>query len=445
MQMSEKHSWKIEEIFLVLTFLAIPFDRALKLAKIGDATYISITKLFIAGAIICWVVRSLITRNSELFMLPFKKAVTILLLAFLFISFISIYNLHSYGEYVKEMIQRVNLVVFPLLVVGIIKSRKVLAFAVGAMLLGSVVASLAGMYEMITQQAILEVEARGREELVRTPEGSIRIQGFSGDSDNHVSNMVMFFGLGMSALFLVRTRKMQAAILVLLALLLLNVIGSASRGGMLAFLACVFVFFVFLKMPWKTVIASSAALAAVVIYLVVAATTDVATLERFTGESLGGPSITFREGHLRTTAAMAVDHPFMGVGVGGFIEETHRYKYRAGAAEDLPGGVAIDVHMPFFGVLAETGIIGFTVFLSLIFSVAIELFLTIRNRDDNFASIMAMGVLSSFVGFVILLCFMPSFSNEIGWLMMGLAVVLAGMRIEDQATENAAAELPALS
>lgn len=439
--MEEKHSWKIEEILLVLAFLAIPFDRALKIAKVADTTYISITKLLIAGAIAGWVVRSLLTKNSELFTLPFKRAATVLLLAYLFVSFVSIYNLHSYGEYVKEMIQRVNLIVFPLLVVGIIKSRRVLAFAIGAMLLGSVVASLAGVYEMVTHQAILEVEARGREELVKTPEGSIRVQGFSGDSDNHVSNMVLFFGLGMSALFLARTRKVQAAVLLLLVLLLLNVIASASRGGMLAFLACVFTFFVFLNMRWKTILAVSAALGMMVVYLIVAATTEVATLERFTGESLSGPSITFREGHLRTTFAMARDHPLMGVGVGGFIEETHRYKYRAGAAEDLPG-VAIDVHMPFFGVIAETGIIGFTVFLALIFSVAGELFLTIRNREDNFASLMAMGVLSSFVGFIVLLCFMPSFSNEIGWLMMGLAVVLAGIRVGGEAPEAVPAALP---
>jgi hypothetical protein len=442
--MSEKHSWKIEEIFLVLVFFAIPFDRALKIAKIADTTFISLTKLLILGAMVGWVVRSLLARNPELFTVPFKRATTVLLVAFLFVSFLSIYNLHSYGEYAKEMIQRVNLVVFPLLVVGIVKSRKLLGLVVGAMLLGSVIASLAGVYEMVTHKAIIAAETRGREELTTTPEGSIRIQGFSGDSDNHVSNMVLFFGLGMSMLFLARTRKLQAAILLLLVLLFINIIGSASRGGMLAFLACVFVFFVFLKMRWKFLIAGSAVAAMLAVYVLIAVSTEVATLERFTGESFGGTSITFREGHLRTTFAMAADHPIIGVGVGGFIEETHRYKYRAGAAEDLPE-VAIDIHMPFFGVIAEMGIIGFTVFLALILSVATELFLTIRNRDDNFASIMAMGVLSSFVGFIALLCFMPSFSNEIGWLMMALAVILAGLRLEGAATEALPAELQASS
>ena len=442
--MSEKHSWKIEEIFLTLVFFAIPFDRALKIAKVADTTFVSLTKLLIICAIGAWVVRSLLTRNPEIFTVPFRRATTALLVAFLFASFLSIYNLHSYGEYVKEMIQRVNLVVFPLLVVGIVKSRKVLGFVVGAMLLGSVIASLAGVYEIVTHNAIIAVEARERKELVTTPEGSIRVQGFSGDSDNHVSNMVLFFGLGMSALLLARTKKLQAAILLLLALLLINIIGSASRGGMLAFLACVFVFFVFLKMRWKLLIAGAAATAMLAVYLLIAVSTEVPTFERFTGESLGGASITFREAHLRTTFAMVEDHPLIGVGVGGFIEETHRYKYRAGATEDLPG-VAIDVHMPFFGVIAEMGIIGFTVFLALILSAAGELLLTIRNRDDHFASIMAIGVLSSFVGFVVLLCFMPSFSNEIGWLMMALAVVLAGLRTEGAATETLPVESRASS
>jgi hypothetical protein len=99
--------------------------------------------------------------------------------------------------------------------------------------------------------------------------------------------------------------------------------------------------------------------------------------------------------------------------------------------------VPIDIHMPVFGVLAETGIVGFTIFSALVMSVIGELYLTIRRRDNHFTSVMAIGALSSFAGFVALLCFMPSFSNEIGWLLMGLAVALTGIRsIETSAAER---------
>ena len=99
-----------------------------------------------------------------------------------------------------------------MLIIGVTRHRRVAAWAVGAMLVGSFFACMAGIYELITQDAVLVVEVSGRKELITTATGGFRIQGFSGDSDNHVSNMLIFFGLGLAALFLVKTKAAKAAV-----------------------------------------------------------------------------------------------------------------------------------------------------------------------------------------------------------------------------------------
>jgi O-antigen ligase len=433
--MKKRHHWTLDEIAMALIFFVIPFDRAVKIVTIGDTVYITATKILILVALSAWLIRCLLNREVGLVTLFFEKLTNLMMVAFLLVSFISIIQARSYGEFTKEMIQRVSLITFALLIIGVIKSRRVLTVAVAALIVGSVFASLAGVYELITQKAILEVEVSGRTELMRTPEGGFRIQGFSGDADNHVSNMVMFFGLALGLFFYAKKKKIKAALFIVLMLLLVNIVGSASRGGMLAFLSCIAVFFVYFRSRWKPLIAGAAFLGAIAVYCLMSLMSSVATIERFSEKSLGGPSIKFRMQQAQIALVMASDNPILGLGTGGYLEEIHRYRRRANATRYVPG-VPVELHIPYLGILAENGIIGFAVFTTMILSVVRNLHSTSRGSTDDFFHLMGAGNLASFIGFLVILLFLPSFPNEIGWMLMALSVILSTVRFQNNPSEG---------
>ena len=137
---------------------------------------------------------------------------------------------------------------------------------------------------------------------------------------------------------------------------------------------------------------------------------------------------------MKVSLAMASDHPLLGLGTGGYVQELHRYRHRAGAMYSVPNA-PVETHLPYLGILAENGIIGFGILIVLIGSVIANLLSVIRQRADKFMSITAVGVLSSFAGYLVILCFLPSFTNEIGWVLMALAVVLSALSSREESEE----------
>lgn len=420
----DRTSWKLEEILMVITFLSLPFDRATTLYVIGSSFYVTVPKILIGITLVIYFFRAIIIADQDLVTTYFANPTNFLLIAFLFISFCALFNAHDIKEFFKELLRRTNLIVFSFLIINVIRREKLLKACLFFLMIGGVCAALGGIHEMITQRPILTVHIENfvRAELMRTPSGGFRVQSFSGDPDNHVTNMVIYSGIMAGFFFLVRSKILKFFILSSFILLVANVIGSGSRSGMLAFIFCMVVFFIFVEMRWKLLFVASSVFIVLGVYLCLAMFTDVATLERFTSAG-GGFSVRFREAHLILNMSMASDHPVIGIGTGNFKVNYIRYLYQRGI-EGLTGAVAIDDHLPYFEILAENGIIGFIIFISLIISVIIMMIIVIKKSPDKSLRIMTEGLIGSMGGIFVVYGLLPALLNELGWLVMSSGVIV---------------------
>jgi O-antigen ligase len=148
------------------------------------------------------------------------------------------------------------------------------------------------------------------------------------------------------------------------------------------------------------------------------------TVERYTGES-GMRSIQYRLGWMIMSWEMVKQHPFLGVGTGNFYTDYNRY-IRA-APHMVPRNAMIN-HNGFMQVWAENGTIGLAILLLLLLSVPLEMYKhRYRDTDDEIKAL-RIGIFTSFLIYVICIGVIPALENEIGWITIAFAAVLANIQ-----------------
>ena len=118
---------------------------------------------------------------------------------------------------------------------------------------------------------------------------------------------------------------------------------------------------------------------------------------------------------------MWLDHPIFGVGLRGFPVEFSTYID--------PGMPHIlreinEAHTIQFEILAETGIVGLTIFTWLIMTVLFHGLRTMRSLKNQTLRCLQIGFLALFIGYIINFTFATDLLNNIFWMVIGMIYTL---------------------
>jgi len=215
---------------------------------------------------------------------------------------------------------------------------------------------------------------------------------------NDLSLVLLFpFSFALSLTLSRETPRMDRLLgLVTVVVLVLAVIATQSRGGLLG-IAAVLAMFAWRRVQSKALLIGGGGLLLVILYFVAG----------ISGRKSGGAAEAGLDesamGRLHAWEAafgMAVDNPLTGVGMNNFYSNYFFYS-------EYWDGLNHAVHSTWFGVLGETGFIGLLVFLSMVFGLlkcanrSLQQLLAAPDRSHPVMITIAEGTLAGLVGFCV--------------------------------------------
>lgn len=309
---------------------------------------------------------------------------------------------------------------------GITMRRVVWALLTAGILLGtlSIFQYLTGTYDNIYW-------GFARAELAGIVGGSsdYRIGGSIGDPNYHAQIMLVLVPLAFDRVMTEKTALMRGLAGWALLVTVLNVILTFSRGGFLGLLVVGGIIMV-MHPPRPSMLFVAAVVLFFIVQLAPAQYTErMRTLLDFVpGMSQSSP---LEEGSLRDRTSkfaigwnMFMDYPVLGVGVNNYNFRHDDYARNVGNTTNTQVKSA---HSLYLEILAETGIVGMTIFLGIIYAVyrsissARRLFLAAGQAD--YASLaVAIGI--GFIGYLVTAIFLHDAHARYFWLLFGIAISL---------------------
>jgi len=128
----------------------------------------------------------------------------------------------------------------------------------------------------------------------------------------------------------------------------------------------------------------------------------------------------------RVAMEMILDHPLIGVGLGGFNDEIRKYKKDGKLPDIFP---ALDPHCMFLGKTAQTGLIGL-IALVILWGKAIRKALDMSfTSRDNYLQIISWALFASLVGFVIQSIDMDIMNFRFLWFLFALVFIIEKLEL----------------
>jgi len=406
-------------IFIAL--MAIPMDRMAKLTPQGTLT---VAKVIILITLVTWFIKTLVYKDDKLVTVPVQSVIGILGLLFLVFTFTSIVNAQGKVLVIGQLFRRTNLFFLYIILVGLIRDKDSLMKASWFLLAALVVVSLMGIYELVTEIPILTyagIEAN----IADTAAEGFRIIGPTGDPDFHT--VAMNFGVGITLMYFYAYRTIWLRVLLsfFFVLFVINILGSGSRGGLVAFLAIIMTFWFFIKFKYKWLIAFSG-FAIMAIIFAGLLTYQSGGVGRYTGKT-GGKTIGWRLGWSEMGMEMYKTHPILGIGTGNFMVLYHKYSVPAVPKE------AKLAHNSFVQALVENGIFGFSVYLGLYLVSLWNCWRVMRSTDDRWLHAMSVTFFALTIGFGLFALTSNILENEDYWILFAFSVItLYVFRKEEQ-------------
>jgi probable O-glycosylation ligase (exosortase A-associated) len=212
-------------------------------------------------------------------------------------------------------------------------------------------------------------------------------------------SLVLLFPLSFSISLMLSTdidRRDRLLGLVTAVVLILAVIATQSRGGLLGIVA-VIAAFAWRRVKSKTLLISCGSSLLLVLYAIA----GISGRESGGAHEQGIDESAMGRLHAWDAAIdMALDNPLSGVGIDNFYYNYFFYS-------EFWDGMNHAVHSTWFGVLGETGFLGLLIFLSMLFAVvrcAINTLAKINSEPHRYPPIIATiaeGILSGIIGFCV--------------------------------------------
>jgi hypothetical protein len=135
---------------------------------------------------------------------------------------------------------------------------------------------------------------------------------------------------------------------------------------------------------------------------------------------------------------MILDHPLIGVGLGGFNDEIRRYKKEGKLPDIFP---AMDPHCMILGKTAQTGLIGL-IALIFLWSKAIRKALNMSfTAKSNYYQIISWAMFSSLVGYVIQSIDMDIMNFRYLWFLFALVFVMERLELTSHNMSNLSSKI----
>jgi putative inorganic carbon (hco3(-)) transporter len=189
-----------------------------------------------------------------------------------------------------------------------------------------------------------------------------RVGGPIGEQNRYAQVMLALVPLGIVALRQAPRTAIRVAVLVPLLLIIAAVILTYSRGALVA-AGIMLVALVAMRMINRRGLLLAAAACLLAVLAVPGLLERVATLEEATVSGGGDPVIAQRLNDMVSAALVFADHPLLGVGPGQF---SRVYLEVASRAPGRAGTLDFEAHTLYGEVAAETGVLGWITFFTLI-------------------------------------------------------------------------------
>jgi O-antigen ligase len=433
---------------LYTIIFSLHFDN---LTRLSLESTLTLTKVLIFLVIGLIVLRTLLRKDPQPIKSFHTNPLTVTIYVFFTFSLVSVINAHEYLIFVGQNIRRLNLVLFYLLLITLVRDKRVMRKLFLVMLVGAVIAGCMGVYEVATGVNILELRW-GKEAVEKAAFGTLtqrvllkgaigegrveaaahRVLGLSGNPDFHAHSMIMPSMLLLLLISLSKSWWARIAGGAAFLLFLVNILASGARGGLIALALGFIVFLIFQKIRHKAAIATVAGAAVLVFVLLFFLVAPPAVYERFAFEA-ETETIAYRVGLSKMAIAMIEDHPILGVGTGNFLTEYNRY-----IVASVPRS-PLWTHNCFLQAWAENGIFGFLSYLGLYIFAAINALKVWRRSEDRFIKGAAATVLAIIVCYFFYAGIDPVIEHEAHWIAFALSTALLSIASRQQSSEGAKA------
>ena len=130
---------------------------------------------------------------------------------------------------------------------------------------------------------------------------------------------------------------------------------------------------------------------------------------------------------------MVMDHPLIGVGLGGFNDEIRKYKKDGKLPDIFP---AMDPHCMILGKTAQTGLVGLIALIILWWKVIRKALNMSFEARDNYYQTISWAIFSSLVGFVIQSIDMDIMNFRFLWFSFALVFIIERLELTSQNISN---------
>ncbi len=419
---------QLQEICLYGVLVTVPLFRLGTLIMRSET--FTPAKFFIVLALMALAANILLKRDVHVLSDLIRDKVNILLVIFLSVSFMSLINARYIRDFtVAEIAVRIKMVILFFTIVAIIRDRRAAKIAIWTFIIGSLLTTGVGLYELVAGKAFLAGGHRAGvgaqttlQGLMTTAFGKFRVQGLYGDAGFHAHAMVIFSGLALPWLFYSSSKMKRIFVGALLIGYVVNLIGTGARVGWVSLGCMLLIFMVLFKHRYKYAIWAVLIISVIIIFLVLSLIPHVTTFDRLHTQK--NISFDWRLATYRVALEMVRDHPLLGVGTGNYLSEYHNYL-------DLEPGLSLYyygwLHNSYLQIWAENGTIGLLVFLLFLFFAVFSLFAAYRRAADSEMKALTLCVLMALLGYLVEFSGIPAIGQELGWILLGLSVAIVAV------------------
>lgn len=383
---------------------------------------LKLSTVFLLSAFMIWFARALILKDRTL-LEAVQRVDHALVVLFFLLCITSLLNSDDLGISIKGLKKLSYCILCYFLLVVTVKNKKSLdrvvnyvagsGIAIGV--LGIIEAFKGSLYQILHKKSIFGAQIP----LSMEKTSKDRINGLIADGDLHGAYMTFIFMLCLYAFFAAESKKKKVFFAAGMVLSLANIIGAASRGAVIGFGVAVIVWALVsgFYRKWFKVVVFSTAIGIVGLGLTIFIP-DL-NVERLYSkpEGVAARTIDLRLNNAMISFAIFADHPFWGAGPDAFVIEYSRYAPRISPTarkEIEPKSLNL-----YTQVLAEHGLIGFTVLILVLLFTLKRLWILTRTLKDNYRYL-ACSMLAAYCGYSVFMAGSGHLVDQVYWLMIGI-------------------------
>ncbi|OUS33841.1 hypothetical protein A9Q94_18015 [Rhodobacterales bacterium 56_14_T64] len=313
-----------------------------------------------------------------------------------------------------------------------VRSRSDLGIIIYTLIVSTAISAGFTMIEYFRGSPVFDIQLH--EETLATWDGVFRSSGASKEVPPMAASM-MLAGVAIAAILLVRSRQnrmfLAAVVLMGVAAIAMTVTRSAMMSCGVILVCMLFYYRNDPVFPWLVRVTSVA-----VVLVALALPANIVSKFTAVSSTTEDTTVARRLAYQIIGFDLIRQHPLFGVGAGNYIVHYAQdsYRYTSGRGEE-----ARPLHNNYLQYAAETGIVGFSAFMGLIFTTGLALLSAVRRASGSVRDY-SEAILFAYFAMLLQLLFLSSKFLVSFWVLIGLAIVVRRIALRDFAPECSEAD-----